>query len=152
MWDRLAPVRVQAELAQMRRIGLNTCRSFVFLPSFMPRPGALDQGALARLRQFFDLCQAEQMTTLPSLLVGHMSGENFDFVGQQGRSLCTDAQDPEIYARQTSCACVVIAPQLGAGSIAAMRSRQTTSTRLRSSRTWTAIAESSSRVIAYFGS
>ena len=95
MWDRLDPVRVQAELAQMRRIGLNTCRSFVFLPSFMPRPGALDQGALARLRQFFDLCQAEQMTTPPSLLVGHMSGENFDFVGQQGRSLYTDAQDPE---------------------------------------------------------
>ena len=58
MWDRMDPARVQAELSQMRRIGLNTCRSFTFLPSFMPQPGTLDQGALARLRQFFDLCQA----------------------------------------------------------------------------------------------
>ena len=55
MWDRMDPARVRAELSQMRRIGLNTCRSFAFLPSFMPQPGALDEGALARLRQFSSL-------------------------------------------------------------------------------------------------
>jgi endo-1,4-beta-mannosidase len=104
MWDRFDPARVQAELAQMRGIGLNTCRSFAFLPSFMPQPGALDAAVLARLRLFFDLCQAEQMTTLPSLLVGHMSGENFDFVGQQGRSPYTD---PELLSWQEQIALAV---------------------------------------------
>src|SRR4051812_12995275 len=97
MWDRMDPARVRAELSQMRDIGLNTCRSFAFIPSFMPRPGALDKGALGRLRQFFDLCQAEQMTTIPSLLVGHMSGENFDFIDQRGRSPYTD---PELLSWQ----------------------------------------------------
>jgi endo-1,4-beta-mannosidase len=104
MWDRMDPARVQAELAQMRRIGLNTCRSFTFLTTFLPQPGILDPAALARLQQFFDLCQAEQIKTIPSLLVGHMSGENFDFPGQQGRSPYTD---PELLSWQEQLAFAV---------------------------------------------
>lgn len=85
MWDRFDAGRVRAELEQMRAIGLNVCRSFAFIPSFMPQPGALAAGALQRLREFFDLCAASGMRTIPSALVGHMSGENFDFPGQHGR-------------------------------------------------------------------
>jgi endo-1,4-beta-mannosidase len=85
MWERFDAARVRAELEQMRAIGLNVCRSFAFLPSFMPQPGALAPGALQRLREFFELCQASGMRTIPSALVGHMSGENFDFPGQHGR-------------------------------------------------------------------
>lgn len=90
MWERFDSHVVRRELAQMRRIGLNTCRCFTFIPSFMPNPPALSSVALTRFRSFLDLCRAEGMYTIPSFLVGHMSGENYDFPGQGGRSPYTD--------------------------------------------------------------
>ncbi|MBK8480436.1 MAG: hypothetical protein IPL40_04575 [Proteobacteria bacterium] len=86
MWERFDAERVRAETDQMRAIGLNVCRSFAFIPSFMPQPGVLAQAPIERLRQFFDICQASGLHTIPSALVGHMSGQNFDFPGQHGRS------------------------------------------------------------------
>lgn len=92
MWDRFDPSVVEIELRHMRQIGLNTCRSFSFIPSFMPQPPILSTIALQRYGQFLDICHAEGMTTIPSFLVGHMSGENYDFRGQNGRSPYTDPQ------------------------------------------------------------
>ena len=93
MWeaDRFDPAIVDAELSAMRDAGANVCRSFVFLPTFMPHPPAVDAGAVARFRSFLDACARHGIATLPSLLVGHMSGENYDFPGQDGRSPYTDA-------------------------------------------------------------
>jgi len=90
MWDRFDDAAVQRELAQMRSIGLNVCRSFAFIPSFMPRPPALSRLALRRFRRFLELCRAEELATIPTFLVGHMSGENYDFPGQRGRSPYSD--------------------------------------------------------------
>jgi endo-1,4-beta-mannosidase len=94
MWDadRFDPRQVQQELAQMRRIGLNCCRSFAFIPSFMPAPPTVEAGALRRLETFLELCQAEAVAAIPSFLVGHMSGENYDFPGQAGRCAYTDPE------------------------------------------------------------
>ncbi len=97
MWDRFDAAAVQAELKQMRDIGLNTCRSFSFIPSFMPHPPEVNPGALERLGRFLGLCDEEGVATIPSFLVGHMSGENYDFPGQEGRSPYTD---PELLAWQ----------------------------------------------------
>ena len=47
MWDRWDERRVRAEVRQMRRLGLGACRSFLFAPSFMPRPPAVAEQALA---------------------------------------------------------------------------------------------------------
>ena len=90
MWDRFDPSTVRRELRQMRAIGLDVCRSFCFIPDFMPRPPQVSRVMLPRLRQFLDLCQAERIHTIPSFLVGHMSGENHDFPGQRGRCLYSD--------------------------------------------------------------
>lgn len=92
MWEKFDEKMVRRELDQMRAIGLNTCRSFAFLPSFMPQPPILSTSALVRFRSFLDLCHGAGMSTIPSFLVGHMSGENFDFPGQNGRSPYTDAE------------------------------------------------------------
>ncbi|MCC6749504.1 MAG: beta-galactosidase trimerization domain-containing protein [Deltaproteobacteria bacterium] len=97
MWDRFDEARVRAELAQMRGIGLNTCRSFAFIPTFMPSPPQVAAEPVARLRRFLDLCSETGMSSIPSFLVGHMSGENYDFPGQAGRSPYTD---PEVLAWQ----------------------------------------------------
>lgn len=94
MWDesRFDEARVAAEIEQMRRIGLNVCRSFAFIPSFMPRPGVVSGAALERFRRFLDLCHAHGMSAIPSALVGHMSGENYDFPEQKGRNLYGDPE------------------------------------------------------------
>lgn len=90
MWERFDEAQVRAELVQMRDIGLNTCRSFAFIPSFMPEPGKISDQATGHLSRFLDLCEETNIWTIPSFLVGHMSGQNYDFPDQRGRSPYTD--------------------------------------------------------------
>lgn len=108
MWERFDETAVDHELAQMQRIGLNACRSFNFLPSVMPRRGQCSETALGYLRRFLSSCERHGISAIPSFLVGHMSGENYDFVGQEGRCPYTDPQilhwQNEI-VRQTATVC-----------------------------------------------
>ncbi|MBI5480242.1 MAG: beta-galactosidase trimerization domain-containing protein [Deltaproteobacteria bacterium] len=97
MWDRWDERRVRAEVRQMRRLGLAACRSFLFAPSFMPRPPAVSEPALARFGRFLGICADAGLATMPSLVVGHMSGENYEFPGQLGRS---PYHDPEVRSWQ----------------------------------------------------
>jgi endo-1,4-beta-mannosidase len=97
MWERWDERRVRAEVRQMRRIGLGVCRSFLFAPSFMPHPPAVDAKALARFARFLRICADAGLATMPSLVVGHMSGENFELPGQAGRS---PYLDPEVLSWQ----------------------------------------------------
>jgi endo-1,4-beta-mannosidase len=95
MWERFDEARVRTEIAEMRAIGLDACRSFLFAPAFMPLPPRVEDQALARFRIFLDACADGGLVTLPSLIVGHMSGENYEFPGQRGRS---PYSDPEVLA------------------------------------------------------
>ena len=97
MWDCFDSRKIRAELAQMRNIGLNTCRCFSFIPSFMPRPPQVSSAALANFDSFLRDCDAAGIAAVASFLVGHMSGENYDFPGQMGRS---PYRDPEILSWQ----------------------------------------------------
>ncbi|MBI2898256.1 MAG: hypothetical protein HYY06_32195 [Deltaproteobacteria bacterium] len=92
MWDRFDATVVDAEVAQMRSMGANLCRSFLFLPSFMPTPPAVSKRAVDRFLKFLEICERQGLRTMPTLLVGHMSGENHDFPGQKGRSPYTDLE------------------------------------------------------------
>lgn len=92
MWDVFDEAQVRAELAQAKAIGLDCLRAFAFVPSFMPRPPAVDDGARGRLRRFYALAAEAGVGLLQSALVGHMSGENFHFPGQGGRSLWSDPE------------------------------------------------------------
>jgi endo-1,4-beta-mannosidase len=116
MWERFDEARVRAELAQMRGLGLNVCRGFLFGPTFMPAPPAVDAAALARFRTFLDAADAAGLGVMPSLVVGHMSGENFELPGQAGRSPYTD---PEVLAWQQALAAAASAAARGAPALAA---------------------------------
>src|SRR2546423_10926651 len=65
-------------------------RSFFYWPDFMPAPDRLDTELCARFADFLDRHQALGMTTVPTFLVGHMSGENWDPAWRQGRDLYGD--------------------------------------------------------------
>jgi endo-1,4-beta-mannosidase len=89
MWERWDEARVAAELQQMRAIGIDCCRNFAFIPSMMPAPPEVDATILSRWRRFGELAAQAGVAIFPTALVGHMSGENFDFPGGT-RALFTD--------------------------------------------------------------
>jgi endo-1,4-beta-mannosidase len=89
MWERWDEAKVAAELRQMRAVGLDCIRCFAFIPSMMPHPPSLDPTAMQRWRRFGELAREAGVALFPTALVGHMSGENFDFPGGT-RALFTD--------------------------------------------------------------
>jgi endo-1,4-beta-mannosidase len=92
MWDRFDEDRVRAELQQMRAVGLDLCRAFAFVPSFVPTPPRVEPEMLARFRRMTELAGDAGVGVLATALVGHMSGENYDFPGQRGRDLWSDEE------------------------------------------------------------
>ena len=90
MWTRYDAAIVREELAVLAAHGLNVTRSFCFWPDFMPAPGTLDTDVLDRYGDFLDAHLEFELGTIPTFLVGHMSGENWDPSWRQGRDLYRD--------------------------------------------------------------
>src|ERR1700761_3949631 len=65
-------------------------RSFFYWPDFMPEPDRVDEDMAARFADFLDRHTAAGLTTVPTFLVGHMSGENWDPAWRNGRDLYAD--------------------------------------------------------------
>ena len=81
---------VRAELATLAAHGLDVTRSFCFWPDFVPEPERLDDDVAARFADFLDAHLEHRMRTIPTLLVGHMSGENWDPPWRGDRDLYRD--------------------------------------------------------------
>jgi len=90
MWRDYDSTVVADELAQLRAHGITVTRSFLFWPDFHPEPDRLDSDALANLADFLRLHTDAGMHTIPTFIVGHMSGANWDPVWRNGRDLLTD--------------------------------------------------------------
>ena len=90
MWRTFDPDLVRAELAVLREHGLTFTRSFFYWPDFMPAPDRIDEQAAAHYETFLDLHRELGMATVPTLFVGHMSGENRDPAWRGGRDLYRD--------------------------------------------------------------
>ena len=90
MWRDYDGTVVGEELDQLRELGMTVTRSFFFWADFMPTPDSLDQTMLDRFRHFLDAHAARGMRTVPTFLVGHMSGQNFDPPWRNGRDLFAD--------------------------------------------------------------
>src|SRR4249920_222424 len=90
MWVHYDAAIVRSELAVLAEHGLNTTRSFCFWPDFVPQPEQFDDEVLARFADFLDAHVEHGMTTIPTFLVGHMSGENWDPAWRNDRDLHRD--------------------------------------------------------------
>ena len=57
MWEdaRFSLEQVESEMRQMRAMGMNACRAFTFLPTFMPKPPKVAEAPLDRLHTLFEL-------------------------------------------------------------------------------------------------
>lgn len=90
MWRNYDPEIVRAELAVLREHGLDMTRSFFFWPDFMPEPERIDEAMADRFADFLDRHTEAGMSTVPTFIVGHMSGENWDPSWRDGRDLYGD--------------------------------------------------------------
>ncbi len=90
MWSRYDGAVVREELAVLAAHGLDVTRSFCFWPDFVPEPERLDEDVAARFADFLDAHLEPGMRTIPTFLVGHMSGENWDPAWRDGRDLYRD--------------------------------------------------------------
>ena len=90
MWLEYDAEIVEQELRQLVEHGIRLTRSFLDFPSFMPAPGVLDEEMLGRYGAFLDLCSKTGVETIPTFIVGHMSGEDRDPTWREGRDLYSD--------------------------------------------------------------
>jgi endo-1,4-beta-mannosidase len=90
MWTNYDATIVREELEVMRDHGMTVTRSFLYWPDAMPTPDALDEAVMSNFENFLDLHTELGMTTIPTFLVGHMSGENWDPAWRDGRNIFED--------------------------------------------------------------
>jgi endo-1,4-beta-mannosidase len=90
MWRNYDPDAIRAELAVLKDHGLTMTRSFFYWPDFMPNPYEIDENLTARFADFLDRHTEQGLATIPTFIVGHMSGENWDPGWRNGRHLYED--------------------------------------------------------------
>ncbi|MFH1852319.1 MAG: hypothetical protein ABIA75_08245 [Candidatus Neomarinimicrobiota bacterium] len=90
MWSDWRPDLVQGELTRMADLGFTVNRSFLFMPDFMPTPAGVKPVMLERFLEFLDLNDGAGIRTIPSFIVGHMSGEDWDVPWREKRNFYTD--------------------------------------------------------------
>jgi endo-1,4-beta-mannosidase len=90
MWMHYDPAVVRDELQVLADHGCTVTRSFCYWPDFVPKPETLDEQVLDRFSDFLDAHAELGLETIPTFIVGHMSGENWDPPWRQGRDLYRD--------------------------------------------------------------
>lgn len=90
MWRSYDPDVIARELRVLGEHGMTMTRSFCYWPDFMPEPDRVDERMMERFADFLDRHADAGMTTVPTFLVGHMSGENWDPAWRGGRDLYGD--------------------------------------------------------------
>ena len=85
MWRFFNEEVVERELAQIRELGVDVIRAFIYWPDFQPEPNKVDEEMLRRLGRFLDLAHKNGVGVFLTFVVGHMSGENWDPRWRGGR-------------------------------------------------------------------
>src|SRR5262249_4396854 len=76
-WRRFDVAEVTSDFARIRAAGFDSVRVFLLWEDFQPEPGRLSEQALARLVTVADLAAQHELSLVPTLFTGHMSGVNW---------------------------------------------------------------------------
>lgn len=90
MWRRYDSSLVRTELAVLADHGVDLTRSFFYWPDFHPEPERVDEQLVEHFADFLALHSELGMRTVPTFIVGHMSGANWDPPWRAGRDLYRD--------------------------------------------------------------
>lgn len=90
MWRDYDDALVREELRTLSDHGVRLTRSFFFWPDFHPAPDTIDEIYVDRYRAFLQANVDIGMQTIPTFIVGHMSGQNWDVTWRDGRDIYSD--------------------------------------------------------------
>jgi endo-1,4-beta-mannosidase len=90
MWRDYDDDMVRAELRLLVEHGLTVTRSFCYWPDFQPAPDVIDETFVQRYQRFLALSAELGIGTIPTFIVGHMSGQNWNVAWRNGRDLYAD--------------------------------------------------------------
>ena len=90
MWRTYDPQTTRDELSVLRAHGLGMTRSFFYWPDFMPEADRIDEAMTGKFADFLQAHAEIGLCTVPTFIVGHMSGENWDPAWRGGRDLYSD--------------------------------------------------------------
>ena len=85
MWEEFNEAEIEEEAKQMASLGINAIRCFIFCEDFSKGPDRINERAIDHLRKFIRIMYKHRIYTLPSLFVGHMSGEDWEIPWRLGR-------------------------------------------------------------------
>jgi len=90
MWTEWNPEELIEDVGRMKQLGMNCCRPFLYMPAFMEREDQVNPIMMERLEFFLNICEENELHTLPTFIVGHMSGEDWDVQWRDGADFITD--------------------------------------------------------------
>ena len=90
MWRTYDDQLVRQELQVLVDHGMTVTRSFFLWPDFHPAPDVIDDQMVENYRQFLVASEELGIPTIPTFIVGHMSGSNWDPAWRNGRDLYRD--------------------------------------------------------------
>jgi beta-galactosidase len=90
LWSDWSEADIERDFKQIKELGLNTVRTFLFWEDFQPAPDLVSPVALSRLRQMRNIAQKYSLKLIPTFFTGHMSGEHFDVPWRAGRDIYED--------------------------------------------------------------
>src|SRR4051794_28978214 len=77
MWRHFDPEGIATDLGRIADVGVGWIRAFLLWPEFMPTQEQVAPEMLDRLERFLDIVEEAGLGLQLTLLVGHMSGENW---------------------------------------------------------------------------
>jgi len=98
MWKEFDEREIEGEARQMAEIGINAVRCFVLAEDFSKGPYRINEEAVEKLRKLIRIFRRHGVYVLPSLFVGHMSGEDFEIPWRQGKDFYRDGSVLELEA------------------------------------------------------
>ncbi|RLF23577.1 MAG: hypothetical protein DRN15_05875 [Thermoprotei archaeon] len=90
MWKEFDEKELEEEAKQMTDIGINAVRLFLFGEDFSPGPYRINEESIEKARKLIRILHKHGIIAFPTLLVGHMSGENWEIPWREGKDLYKD--------------------------------------------------------------
>lgn len=76
-WDRFDAEEVKSDFARIHEAGFDCVRVFLLWEDFQPSPHGVSDESLSRLVAVADLAAKSELSLMPTLFTGHMSGVNW---------------------------------------------------------------------------